>query len=83
MTILDRFEGLKNAKERTLMGLDNFNWSEDEADKFLTRLTKRLRKVNMEKQVIKYIKQNTEQFHFDINSRLPLILNVKNEKVFA
>ncbi|MGG3043470.1 hypothetical protein ABEO76_09900 [Bacillus anthracis] len=85
MTILDRFEGIELAKDRTLISTDNFGWTEDEAEKFMARLMKRVRKVDVEKDVIKMVKNElcAGRLHEDIVSRLNLIVSKTNKKVFV
>ncbi|MGG0720248.1 tyrosine-type recombinase/integrase [Robertmurraya massiliosenegalensis] len=85
MTILDRFEGIEKAKSRTLLAQENFNWSNEEAVKFLSKLVKRVRKVDFDKEVIKMIKNemNKGKLHDGIVSRIHLIVSRTNKKVFS
>ena len=85
MTLLDRFEGIELAKNRTLISSDNFGWIEAEAEKFISRLIKKVRKIDIEKDVIKMVKNELSAgtLHEDIVSRLNLIVSKTNKKVFV
>ncbi len=84
-TILDRFENIENAKNRTFLDQENFNWDVEKTDKFFLRIAKRTRKNNLDKEVIVYIKKivKEKKLHETIISRLYLITNKLNKKVFV
>lgn len=85
MTILERFEGIEFAKQRTFMAQENFNWSLEQSETFIKRLMKRCRQVEVEKEVIKYIisKRDSGDLNEEVVSRLHFLTSRNNKKVFG
>ncbi|MCM3116327.1 hypothetical protein M3610_13565 [Neobacillus sp. MER 74] len=63
--LIDRFKGFIEAKQITLLSMETgFGLTEKEADEMISKIWKRARKLNLDDDIVKYIKQSRKDGMF-------------------